>query len=373
MTPILKKYPLDLTGTSPDNLIISEPHSLVDNARDGMRVFVLDQGSFYTEGLVVRDASGTKLTPHTDYISTYLYEEATTRSGLEVCGAVVVTNPNVSTEVYVDYQCVGGDYAQSINALEQVIQTLADDTRPVEWANIIGKPSVYPPGGHLHALWELYGFEYLVVQLERITQAVMVGDQSAFDEMRRYFQQLYEDNLALIQDLDSRFKDHKADYTNPHRVTKAQVGLGLVDNYPTATLTEIRGGSATNRFVSVAGLVEGIDYHLGREFYAHKANKSNPHNVTKSQVGLGKVANYAPASTYTAEQAGVPGGNYNDTTYMTPANVHSAIWRASESNWFDYRYPRLNVASEGAIKTSGQNVYIYAGGAWRHVFPAQWV
>lgn len=51
---------------------------------------------------------------------------------------------------------------------------------------------------------------------------------------------------------------HIADKTNPHEVTKTQVGLGNVDNVRQAP-------------------------------YTHVTDKSNPHGVTKAQVGLGSV------------------------------------------------------------------------------------
>ncbi len=51
---------------------------------------------------------------------------------------------------------------------------------------------------------------------------------------------------------------HIADKSNPHGVTKAQVGLGNVDNVKQAP-------------------------------YTHVTDKSNPHGVTKAQVGLGSV------------------------------------------------------------------------------------
>ena len=53
---------------------------------------------------------------------------------------------------------------------------------------------------------------------------------------------------------------HIADKTNPHEVTKTQVGLGNVDN-------------------------------VKQTPYTHVTDKSNPHGVTKAQVGLGNVDN----------------------------------------------------------------------------------
>jgi len=272
---IINKYPLDLTGKNPDNLIIGEPHTLVTNGRDGLRVFVPQQGSFYTESLVVRDSSGTPLTADLDYVATYLYEDASMRTGLEVCGAVVVKNQTIGDEISIDYQCVGGTYAQSMDALEQVLETLASDTRPVEWANIIGKPSVYPAGGHVHALWELYGFEYLVFQLERIHSGILTGDQAMFETVREYARSLFDDGKEYTDQLGVRLDDHINNLTNPHQVTKTQVGLGNVANYPVATEVEAIAGEANDRYMTPA---------LSDSLFNDRAKNLNASNLTSGRL-----------------------------------------------------------------------------------------
>src|SRR5699024_9446354 len=52
---------------------------------------------------------------------------------------------------------------------------------------------------------------------------------------------------------------------------------------------------------------------------AHKADKTNPHNVTKSQVGLGNVPNYTAATQSQAEN-----GRTN-AAFMTPLRTKEAI------------------------------------------------
>ena len=87
---------------------------------------------------------------------------------------------------------------------------------------------------------------------------------------------------------------HKTDKTNPHGVTKAQVGLGNVPNVSTNDQTPIYTVPTAN-----AELVSGekLGTAFGRiaravaSLIAHIANKSNPHSVTKAQVGLGNADN----------------------------------------------------------------------------------
>ena len=90
---------------------------------------------------------------------------------------------------------------------------------------------------------------------------------------------------------------HIANKANPHNVTKAQVGLGNVDNtadidkpVSNATKSAIIAATAdmaTKAYVDLSskGVKDSLDVHI--------ADKANPHNVTKEQVGLGNVDNTA--------------------------------------------------------------------------------
>lgn len=57
----------------------------------------------------------------------------------------------------------------------------------------------------------------------------------------------------------------------------------------------------------------------GKVAYEHTSSTSNPHSVTKSQVGLGSVENYAVANQAEAEAGS------STTKYMTPLRVKQAI------------------------------------------------
>jgi hypothetical protein len=55
---------------------------------------------------------------------------------------------------------------------------------------------------------------------------------------------------------------HIARTDNPHAVTKAQVGLGSVDNYPTASQAEAEAGTAANRFMTPQRTKQYVDTRL---------------------------------------------------------------------------------------------------------------
>lgn len=118
------------------------------------------------------------------------------------------------------------------------------------------------------------------------------------------------------------FDAHKTNYNNPHVVTKAQVGLGNVDNVKQASKVEFDAhNSDNNRHVSTTekatwnskangvhshptSQITGLDQKLAG-YDSHVENKNNPHGVTKAQVGLNNVDNVkqAPKTEFDALKA----------------------------------------------------------------------
>lgn len=84
--------------------------------------------------------------------------------------------------------------------------------------------------------------------------------------------------------IEQNLNSHISNQQNPHNVTKAQVGLGNVDNT-----------SDVDKPISTAtqSALDELDSRLSESITTHIADKSNPHQVTKEQVGLGNVTNDA--------------------------------------------------------------------------------
>ena len=97
---------------------------------------------------------------------------------------------------------------------------------------------------------------------------------------------------------------HISDITNPHGVTKSQVGLDKVDNtsdankpvsIATKAALDSKVESQPGKSLSTNDLT-----NLMKEQYdtaaAHVARKDNPHNVTKEQLGLSNIDNTSDAN-----------------------------------------------------------------------------
>lgn len=113
---------------------------------------------------------------------------------------------------------------------------------------------------------------------------------------------------------------HSANQSNPHAVTKEQVGLGNVPNVTTndqtpsytesSTLSALTNGEKLSiAFGKIAKAISSLISHL--------ANTSNPHKVTKSQVGLGNVDNTSDTNkpVSTAQQSAIDLAYANSNAY----------------------------------------------------------
>lgn len=90
-----------------------------------------------------------------------------------------------------------------------------------------------------------------------------------------------------VGEVGADLESHQADTGNPHGVTKAQVGLALVDNTADATKPVSAAQQTAINVATAAAEAAQSDID------GHQFNLSNPHGVTKAQVGLGSVDNTA--------------------------------------------------------------------------------
>ena len=217
------RYPLDLTGTSRDNLVLNELHTLKPTR---VRALALQNGAFYTASVVIRDVATTSvLVAGQDYEFDNLYQMASEHAKAEVAAIIVITNTEVSNTISVDYQCIGGLYGYSTTAIMQQIEDLQLDNRKVEWGNIYNKPAVYPPAKHLHDIGDVYGFEYLVQAIQQLRHAIMVGDEGSHENTYRYIEKTIGSTSDRVRELENALRRHIEDKDNPHEVTAGKIGV----------------------------------------------------------------------------------------------------------------------------------------------------
>lgn len=95
---------------------------------------------------------------------------------------------------------------------------------------------------------------------------IEINDSLAYATMDELNKQLNNLNSTLVTKIDTDVKsvldaltNHKNDKENPHEVTKSQVGLGSVQNYGVATAAEAKAGTSNNKYVTPIRVKEAIE------------------------------------------------------------------------------------------------------------------
>lgn len=107
---------------------------------------------------------------------------------------------------------------------------------------------------------------------------------NALNEAKAYTDAAKTALEKLIQDSDKVIKEsldaHIGNKSNPHNVTKAQVGLGNVQNLAPADMPVSTAQAAAIADAKAAGTKAQTDLST------HANRRDNPHNVTRAQLGL---------------------------------------------------------------------------------------
>lgn len=107
---------------------------------------------------------------------------------------------------------------------------------------------------------------------------------NALNEAKAYTDAAKTALEKLIQDSDKIIKEsldaHIGNKSNPHDVTKAQIGLGNVQNLAPADMPVSTAQAASIANAKAAGTKAQTDLST------HANRKDNPHNVTRAQLGL---------------------------------------------------------------------------------------
>lgn len=236
LLPII--YQLDSTGTNVNNKVVREPHQLETRR---IRAVAPLHAPFFTESVVILDSLTGLVVPPASYKYFSLQALASAMYGKEICDIILITDPTVSDNIEITYQSLGGEYTRIYDSTVALLNLVNSDSRPVEWPNIINRPETFNPTLHLHSAGDPIGFEYLIASLERLRISFMTSSSLTADDVLKYLDSRLEliaaENANLANALDSittstmDLSNHIADHNNPHQTTKAQVGLSKVANY----------------------------------------------------------------------------------------------------------------------------------------------
>lgn len=166
------------------------------------------------------------------------------------------------------------------------------------------------------------------------------------------------EGYVTFETMQTALNTHTGNKSNPHSVTKSQVGLGNVPNVATNDQTPTYSDTTTLVTLSSG---EKISIAFAKIKLAittlinHLANKSNPHGVTKSQVGLGNVENKSSATI----RGELTKGNVTTALGYTPANQTDMTNVQDAITQLNSDYDTIIVGT--SVSTVSQTISHYGG------------
>ncbi|QGH71980.1 putative virion structural protein [Klebsiella phage N1M2] len=160
-------------------------------------------------------------------------------------------------EVSVVYQRVGKPVI-SVKTLLDMLQQMVIEGKPVDWeTQINNKPDTYYPAWHSHDIQnpnELVGFGGLVELFSMFTYRAK-ADGGKVRELLEKLQKEVWDKLNYTQKLLwGVIMDHSRNYQNPHKLKPADIDLGNVGNFATATPQQDADAMRDDLYSTPAGL-----------------------------------------------------------------------------------------------------------------------
>lgn len=303
MSTVLPQYPFDPTGLATSNKVV-ETQAIESRGMFDHYYIIPRSGPFFAESVKLRlypiganvnnPVGGQLLEEGIHFNFGYHFAHASHTIGKPIYGAISFYDRQLVGQLRMEYQNVGGEWVLNDQKMTELLANVAYNPRIATWEQVVELPHQFPVVNHDFNIDDFVGMSEVVDQLDDIGKAI-------------------EEKTAGGQ------ADHVNNKNNPHEVTKDQVGLGLVDNYPTAAPAEATAGTANNRFMTPLRTKQLIDAVATAALNLHMADVGNPHQTTKAQVGLGNVQNLA-LPTQSEAEAGA-----SNARYMTPLRTREAI------------------------------------------------
>lgn len=176
MSDTYKKYPLDYTGTSPDNLVRNEAHVLSGTNVQDFQIIFPKVGPYYKDSLQIEMRSPTgeviNLQRGRDWIWSHKFQTASHSLAKPVYASISFTNRKLRGVVYITYQNLGGEWVLDYTEIEQILLERIHNPTVTYWENIVDLPRAFPPIAHTFDVIDIYGEGHVLEALNGIAEAI---------------------------------------------------------------------------------------------------------------------------------------------------------------------------------------------------------
>lgn len=202
---MLTRYPFDPTGKSPDNSIQGESHALDDNFPQ----LIIPRYSAFYHGTMEVYYQGQPLELNKDWQYTLFSQEDSHETGLAVSLGIHIVRDDLTGEVVLNYQTVGGRHQVQNEALIQwLLEEPHHNTLKTYWDDVLEKPDAFIPTRHFHDIDDVFGISIIIPVLQDIRKTLenvsVVRLKSVYD---RFFKlkQYVEATLQGYENVQSQF------------------------------------------------------------------------------------------------------------------------------------------------------------------------
>lgn len=317
MTLPTLKLELDTTGVNPANKREYEPH--VSPTRT-TRVFKPNFGPYFTKSLKVWSVQGATRVPlnrGTDFTCVEFFAQTTQRLATEVCAAILIHRPDLPDQFEITYQALGGFQNIDFEGMAIAVRDLYAGGENVDWKDILDKPTAFPPSAHLHDSADLYGLEYLRDEIDNLANAIPLSNDYVEVLMLKEVQKSRDSIVTALRNYLAQIETHLLDKSNSHGLTKGQISMGSVENRHFYPVT--RNSVVIEPYASPRTTFNLIKAAVLGDILKHIDDHNNPHQVTKTQIGLPLVMNYSLGTVQDILTGTLT------TAYVTPALVSGAV------------------------------------------------
>lgn len=288
-------YEFDPHGTNPDNHVTGEVQSLQTPGLDDFYFIIPFAAPFFVDSLqLFNHQNNQPYQEGTDYLVGHYFVEAMESTGRPIAGSIRFLRRNITGIVRLNYRTLGGQWGFNDQAILTELSNRQFNPLIRSWGMIDVLPVSFPPLPHDQSIDDLVGSDDLLEGLEEIAAAIEASGEGTTSQ-------------------------HLEDFDNPHQVTKAQVGLSQLENYPVSTEPQARDGTSNAVYMTARRTAQAIETQALTPLQNHVGDTGNPHEVNKAQVGLGAVENFPISS---AAEAIDPSRN---DRYMTPYTVSLVV------------------------------------------------
>ena len=306
MTDINHSYPFDPTGTKGSNRIVREKHALSPPAWKDYHFIIPKLAPFFRGSLKIRDLNtGRELIEGVDWAASHRFMDASRATARPVYGSITFYDKTLLGVMEIEYQTLGGDWTIDSDLILELLVNTATNPRITTWEEIVDVPHQFPVIDHEYHLDDLVGMSQVKDAIENVGRTIQD-----------------------TRDVRPIVSSHINNQDNPHQVTKAQIGLGSVEDYPPSTRADALNATSGESYMTPIRVRQSIEKYAYGQLAEHEKLRNNPHQVTKAQVGLGAVVNLGLSTIDQAKN----GDGHN--SYMTPLRTKQAI-NAQVRNAYD--------------------------------------